>query len=174
VASNQNSEENVFTTARRKIYDAAGKVCETIIPIRHEYYYGKGSDIAICTLSSIDLLLKISKSSFIMSKILIVGRLLSENKGIDAMIKFSIRNPSLRHIVVCGTDVKGHRSGQALLSLHKNGIDRRGRILGSASPCPILSCESSEIELFRSWTIVHDLIGIKDVDKLATSISNLN
>jgi tetrahydromethanopterin S-methyltransferase subunit A len=174
VAQNKNSEDNVFTLVRKKIYDAAGKVCETVIPIKHEYYYGKGSDIAICTLSSIDLLQEISKSSFIMNKILIVGRLLSENRGIDAMIRFSVKNPSLRHIVVCGVDVKGHRSGHALLSLHKNGIDRRGRILGSDSPYPILSCNIREIEVFRSRIVVHDLVGNKDVDKLATSISNLN
>lgn len=170
----QNSDGDVFATIRRKIQDAAGKVCETVIPIKHEYYSGKGSAIAICTLSSIDLLLEISKTPYIMNKILIVGRLLSENRGIDAMIRFSIKNPSLRHIVVCGTDVKGHRSGQALLSLHKNGIDRHGRILGSTSPHPILSCDIQQIEIFRSRTLVHDLIGTKDVDKLSTSISNLN
>ena len=172
--SEQNSDENVFTTARKKIQDAAGKVCETVIPIKHEYYYGKGSAIAICTLSSIDLLLEISKTPYIMSKILIVGRLLSENRGIDALIRFSIKNPSLRHIIVCGADVKGHRSGQALLSLHKNGIDRYGRILRSTSPCPILSCDIKEIELFRSHTLIYDLIGTKDLGKLGSSISNLN
>ena len=173
MASNQNPEEDVFTAVRRMIYDAAGKACKTVLPIKHEYYYGKGSAIAICTLSSIDLLLKISKTPFIMNKILIVGRLLSENRGIDAIIRFTINNPTLRHIVVCGADVKGHRSGQALLSLYKNGVDRRGRILGSTSPSPILSCDIREIELFRSQTVVHDLTGNKDIDELAASISNL-
>jgi hypothetical protein len=35
---------------------AAGKLCEILIPIKHEYYTGGGTSIAICTLSSIDLL----------------------------------------------------------------------------------------------------------------------
>jgi tetrahydromethanopterin S-methyltransferase subunit A len=174
VFSEQDSNEKMFTAVKRKIQDAAGKVCETIIPISHEYYYGKGSTIAICTLSSIDLLLEISKTPSLMNKILIVGRLLSENRGIDAMIRFSIKNPSLHHILVCGADVKGHRAGQALLSLHKNGIDSHGRIMGSTSPFPILSCDIKEIEQFRSRTLVHDLIGTKDIDKLCARISNLN
>jgi hypothetical protein len=33
--------------------------CKFIIPIRHEYYLGSGSRIAICTLSSIKLLIEI-------------------------------------------------------------------------------------------------------------------
>ncbi len=171
--SEQDSNENVFTAVKRKFQNAAGKVCETIIPINHEYYYGNGSAIAICTLSSIDLLLEIFNTPHIMNKILIVGRLLSENKGIDAMIRFSIKNPGLRHIIVCGSEVKGHKSGQALLSLHKNGIDRHGRILGCTSPRPILYSDIKEIKLFRSHTLVHNLIGTKDIDKLDASISNL-
>lgn len=35
---------------------AAGKLCEILIPIKHEYYTEGGNSIAICTLSSIDLL----------------------------------------------------------------------------------------------------------------------
>ncbi len=102
-----------------------------------------------------DLLVEIANTRNLMNKILIVGRLLSENKGIDTMIKFSIKNPSLHHIIVCGADVKGHRSGQALLSLHKNGVNKQGRILGVTAPYPLLSCSRMEIQLFRRQTLVH-------------------
>lgn len=40
----------------KKLGNAAGKLCEVLIPIKHEYYIGEGNSIAICTLSSIDLL----------------------------------------------------------------------------------------------------------------------
>ena len=61
---------------------------------------GKGKSMAICTLGSIKLLFEISKSKDIMDGILIVGRLLSENKGIDAIIQFTIKNPELNLSVI--------------------------------------------------------------------------
>lgn len=64
-----------------------------------------------------------------MNKVLIVGRLLSENKGIDAMITFAMSHPELKLILVCGKEVKGHRPGKTLLALASNGVDSSGRIL---------------------------------------------
>jgi hypothetical protein len=52
---------------------AAGKLCEILIPIRHEYYIGTGNNIAICTLSSVDLLQTIADSPDIMDRIIIAG-----------------------------------------------------------------------------------------------------
>ena len=92
-----------------------------LLPVKDEYYMGKGNNIAICTLSSLHLLQTIADDPDIMNRILIVGRLLSENRGIDVLISFALKNQDLRYIIVCGKEVKGHKSGQALLSLHKNG-----------------------------------------------------
>ena len=172
--SKQQTREDVFTIVKRKIDSAAGKACEIILPIKQECYFGNGSSIAICTLSSMNLLVEIAKTSNLMNKILIVGRLLSENRGIDKIIKFSIKNPSLHHIIVCGTDVKGHRAGQALLSLHKNGVNGQGRILGATAHYSLLSCSPTEIQLFRSQTLVYDMIGTQDLDKLVSQISRLS
>lgn len=62
------------------IGEAIGKLCKVILPINEEFYIGNSdSKIAICTLSSIDLLKNIANSE-ILNKISIVGRLLSENK----------------------------------------------------------------------------------------------
>lgn len=171
--SGHDPDEDVFTKLRRKCDNTIGRICENIVPINQEYYYGKGSTIALCTLSSMDLLREISKASRIMNKILIAGRLLSENRGIDEMIKFRLKNPSLYHIIVCGIDVKGHRSGQALLSLHKNGVNGNGRITGAVAPYPMLTCSINEIESFRRQTIVHDLIGTKNLDMIEFQISHL-
>jgi tetrahydromethanopterin S-methyltransferase subunit A len=46
-----------------------------------------------------------------MNTIAIAGRLLSENKGIDAIINFALEHPDLHGIIVCGEEVKGHRAG---------------------------------------------------------------
>ena len=40
-----------------------GEICKVVLPINEEFYYGNpNSSIAICTLSSLDLLKKISSS----------------------------------------------------------------------------------------------------------------
>ena len=52
-----------------------------------------------------------------------MGRLLSENKGIDKIIDFSNNNRELKYLILCGNDVKGHEPGKALISLKNNGID---------------------------------------------------
>ena len=150
---------------RKKFDDVAGKVCEAVLPIKHEYYIGRGKDLAICTLSSVDLLEEISKSD-IMSKLAIAGRLLSENRGIDAMIRFTLEHPDLRLIIVCGKEVKGHRAGQALLALARNGIDTDGRIIGAQGPYPILKSPAGDVRDFRRRVEIIDMIGAVDIEKL--------
>src|ERR671933_2523373 len=155
-----------------KLESTAGWLCKLLIPIKHEYQIGDElKSVAICTLSSTDLLETISKDNNIMSKILIVGRLLSENKGIDTLIKFTLMRPNLRHIIVCGKEVKGHKAGQALLSLHRNGINKNdGRIIGATGAYPSLVCSQADIESFRRQTMIYDLIGIIDMDVINTHL----
>lgn len=157
------------TAIRKKIDDAAGRICEAVLPIRHEYYLGRGDRVAICTLASIDLLEEISKSEIIMDRVAIAGRLLSENRGIDAMVKFTLEHPKLAHIIVCGKDVRGHRAGQALLSLYKNGIDSTtGRIIGATGPYPALKSTAQQVDKFRRQVVAMvDMIGTDDIAKIA-------
>ena len=156
---------------KRLFGNAVGKICEALIPIRHEYYIGKGKSVAICTLSSIDLLKELSNSVDIMNKILIVGRLLSENEGIDTIIKFVLDHTELYHIIICGKEVKGHQAGQALVSLYKNGINNDGRIIGAKGPYPLLRSSQKDIEEFRKQIIrFSDLRGIADIEIIKNSI----
>jgi tetrahydromethanopterin S-methyltransferase subunit A len=157
-------------TIRKKFDDAAGKVCEVVLPIKHEYYTGRGKELAICTLSSIRLLEQISKSA-IMDKVVLAGRLLSENKGIDAMIKFTLEHAALERIIVCGQEVKGHKAGQALLSLYKNGTDKNGRIIGAVSPYPILKSPLRDIEAFRKQVVIVDMVGTADIEKIMALVA---
>ena len=101
---------------KAKIDNIFGICCYHLLPIEQEYHMGKGKIIAICTLASLDLLKEIKNNNEIMEKISIVGRLLSENKGIDEIIKFTKKNTLLKYILVCGEDVKGHSPGQTLIS----------------------------------------------------------
>jgi tetrahydromethanopterin S-methyltransferase subunit A len=105
-----------------------------------------------------------------MNRILIVGRLLSENRGIDTLVRFTLKHPELRYIILCGRDVKGHQSGQALLSLHRNGIGKDGRIVGAAGPHPFSTHSQTEIESFRKQIIIYDLIGFEDLKSIKAMI----
>jgi tetrahydromethanopterin S-methyltransferase subunit A len=153
---------------------AAGKLCEILIPIRHEYYIGAGNNIAICTLSSVDLLQTIADSRDIMDRIIIAGRLLSENKGLDKLISFTLKHPTLRHIVVCGREVRGHKTGQALMCVHRNGVrSNDGWIIGANGPNPFLSCSEADIEIFRRQIMIYDLIGNDDLKTIKNVVLNL-
>ena len=150
---------------------AAGKLCEILIPIKHEYYTGGGNSIAICTLSSIDLLQTIAARPDIMHRILVAGRLLSENKGLDKMISFTLTHPALHHIVVCGREVRGHKAGQALMCIHKNGVrSNDGRIIGASGHNPFLSCSQADIKVFRRQVMIHDLMGNDDLKTIKDMI----
>jgi tetrahydromethanopterin S-methyltransferase subunit A len=151
---------------KRKLEDGAGKLCKVLLPLRQEYYLGSGKSTAICTLSSFDLLGMISGSS-LMDKVLIAGRLLSENKGIDAIIGFTVNHPELNRIILCGKEVKGHRAGQALLALARNGVDTSGRIIGATGPNPIITRCDKDVEIFRRQVQIIDLIWTVDIDMIA-------
>lgn len=142
-----------------------GDLCKIILPIQEESYIGNtDASIAICTLSSMELLKKISNSE-LLNHISIVGRLLSENKGIDSMIKYLNQNKKIKTIIVCGKDVYGHKAGHSLFELHKNGIDNCGRIINSVSPNPFLTVTKSEINYFQKEI---NLINLIDETNLVT------
>ena len=149
-----------------QLSDIAGEICKIIFPIREEVFVGNDeSTIAVCTLSSMELLEEISNSD-LMQKIAISGRLFSENKGIDELIRNIIKNPNLRTLIVCGKEVSGHKTGHALVSLYKYGIDDNGRIVNSHSPNPFLTVSKKDIEKFQKQITLVDRIGETRLDRI--------
>lgn len=139
--------------------DTLGEICRIVLPIPDEVFYGnRNSQIAVCTLSSMPLLRELSESR-IMSDVAVAGRLLSENRGIDSLIAGVLKNPGIATVILCGREVRGHRSGHSLLALHKNGISREGRIIGSLSPDPTLAVPARDVERFRRQVSIVDKIG---------------
>ena len=62
------------------IEDIAGELCKILLPIEEEIFFGEStSNIAICTLSSMNLLKDISHS-YIIKEIAIAGRLFLKTK----------------------------------------------------------------------------------------------
>lgn len=150
----------------------AGEICRILLPIPDEVFFGNpASPIAVCTLSSMSLLRDLSESE-IMRKVAVVGRLLSENRGIDSLVKSVVRNPNLSTMILCGRDAWGHRAGDALLSLLRHGIRPDGRIVNSSSPDPILAV-SSEVRQFRRQVSVIDRIGETDPREIIRLVGSL-
>ncbi len=153
-----------------KLSDAIGKICEVLLPIPEEFYIGNtNSSICVCTLSSIKLLKEI-KNSKIFENVSIAGRLFTENKGIDSMIKHVNENKKIKTIIVCGKEVWGHKSGHSLFELHKNGIDNDKRIINSTSPEPFLTVSNSEIQYFQKEIILVNLINETNIESIIQTI----
>ncbi|MFB5597683.1 MAG: tetrahydromethanopterin S-methyltransferase subunit A [Nitrosopumilaceae archaeon] len=150
-----------------------GELCKVILPIPEEIFYGnKNSSIAVCTLSSINLLKEISNSE-LLDKVAIVGRLLSENKGIDSLIRYVNSNTNIKTIILCGKEVWGHKAGDTLLKLYENGINSNGRIINSSSPDPFLEVSSDEVNNFQNQITLIDKIGetkLSNIKELIDSI----
>src|ERR671920_2157742 len=158
--------------------NVAGKLCEALIPVRDEYCMGKGRSIAVCTLASIKLLEEICKSPVIMDRVLIVGRLLSENRGIDAIVKFTLLHEELRHIILCGKESRGHQAGQALVSLHQHAImDKKSGeqfIVGAKGHYPRLKSSKEDINSFRIQIVrIHNLVGIDNLKSVQEVIESI-
>lgn len=151
----------------------AGKICEIVLPIRLSYEMGNGKTLAICTLSDLSLLREIISCKDIMHKIFLVGRLLSENRGIDNILETIYNHPQLKYLILCGKDVKGHLPGQALISLHNFGTTNYGRIIGARGNSPTLRSTKEEILYFRNNIEIIDLIGSRDICQLKFLIDKL-
>lgn len=156
-----------------KFENIAGEICKIILPIPDTVFYGnKDSQVAVCTLSSIDLLRKFSEPR-LLKNIAIVGRLLSENKGIESLIQYVNENPNIKTIILCGKEVSGHKAGHSLLALYNNGTDKTGRIINSSSPDPFLKISNSKIKKFQNQVRIINMIGETDQEKILQAIKTI-
>ncbi|HSA97706.1 MAG TPA: tetrahydromethanopterin S-methyltransferase subunit A [Candidatus Nitrosotenuis sp.] len=152
------------------LLDLAGEICKLVFPIHGEVFLGNSeSSVAICTLSSMDLLMEIS-SSDLMKKVAIAGRLLSENRGIDKLVRNVVKNHNIQTLIVCGKEVSGHKTGHALVSLYKHGIDDDGRITNSYSPCPFLTVSKEDVKKFQKQVTLVDRIGETRLGRIVCEI----
>lgn len=156
------------------IEELAGELCKILLPIEDRVYFGNSqSGVAVCTLSSMKMLGEIASSS-LMAKVNIAGRLLSENKGIDLLVRHVISDRKICTIIICGKDVAGHRPGHSLLCLYQNGMDRDGRIISSHSPDPILSLTNGEVQRFQEQVRIIDKRGETRISNLMAEICGEN
>ena len=132
-----------------------------------QFYVGqKDSPVAVCTLSSLDLMRKIGRRD----EIAIIGKTFTENLGIEKMIRNIVTNPSIRFLILCGRE-SPHRVGQSLIALREHGVDTDGRIIQSLGILPVIkNVASQEITAFRQQIEILDLTGEVDPDTVLKAV----
>ncbi len=128
------------------------------------------SPVAICTLSSADLL-RALKASPVATQVSIIGPLETENIGIDRMLTTLIERPRVRWLIVCGDERRGRYQAQALLSLFANGLGPDGSIpeaRGRRARLPTLGPE--HVAAVRRQITVREMIGIHDVAAIGEAV----
>ncbi len=102
----------------------------------------------------------------------ISGSLHTENLGIEKVIANIVSNPNLRFLVVCGSEVQGHITGQTIKALHENGVDPdRRRINGAEGAIPFIENVNDEaIQRFRDQVEIVDLVDVEDMESIKSKI----
>jgi len=127
----------------------------------------KNANVALVTTSS--------KLNFPKDLFTLCGEMRTENLGIERVIINTISNCNIRYIIVCGKESKGHAAGQSLIAIHENGIDEKGRIIGSKGAIPFIeNIPFKAVERFRNQVKkVINLIDETDTVKIIEKIKLL-
>lgn len=103
----------------------------------------------------------------------ICGSCKTENLGLEKVIANIISNPNIRFMITCGTEVKGHLSGQTLKALHKNGV-KEGRVVGAEGAIPFIeNLKDDAIKRWQEQVTVVDIMETEDLGAIKAKISEL-
>lgn len=106
-------------------------------------------------------------------KVAVWGPMKTENLGIEKVIANVLSNPNIRFIVICGDEIRGHRSGQTFIALVENGLEENGRIKGADGAVPYIENLSSEdVERFREQVEVIDKLGTTSKENIEEVIES--
>ncbi|MFH1774084.1 MAG: tetrahydromethanopterin S-methyltransferase subunit A [Methanobacteriota archaeon] len=101
----------------------------------------------------------------------LAGTLQTENIGIEKLISNVVGNPNIRYLVLCGEEVEGHNTGDALKALLRNGIDDRRTIIGTKAPTPYLfNIPLEAIERFRNQVTLIDFLGEMNKEVISKAV----
>lgn len=138
-------------------------------PVSGEYITGDPeSQAAVITLAS-----ELDKER-LTQHCALVGSMKTENIGIEKVVANIVSNTNIRYLVICGAEVHGHLSGDAVMAMHRSGIDEEGRITEAKGAIPyITNIDIDTINIWRSQVEVIDLINVEDMDRIVQTIDGL-
>ncbi len=139
--------------------DLLKNIAETWPIVKGDYTVGNPrSRIAVVTLAS-----QINPSP----EAALWGSSKTENLGVEKIIVNTISNSNIRYILICGTESRGHLAGHSLLAIHANGIDEKGRIIGSEGAIPFIENISKEaVKRFQQQVVLLDRIGLTNLEEI--------
>ena len=101
------------------------------------------------------------------------GSCKTENLGLEKVIANIISNPNIRFVLLCGTEVKGHLSGQTLVALHKGGV-KEGRVVGAEGAIPFIeNLNDAAIKRFQEQVEFVNIMESEDVGAIKAKINEL-
>lgn len=101
------------------------------------------------------------------------GSCKTENLGLEKVIANYIANPNIRFMLLCGTEVKGHLSGQSMVALHKSGV-KDGRIVGADGAIPFIeNLNDAAIKRFQEQITVVNIMESEDLNAIKAKIDEL-
>lgn len=130
------------------------------------YYVGnKNSPVVVCTNATVEGI------KLDMERVAICGKCVTENIGVEKIIRNIISNPNIRFLILCGRVSKGHFVEQAFVSLKNNGIDKDKRIIGARGNTPFLKgIEEDEVERFRQQVEIMDITPEEDSQRIMRAV----
>jgi len=85
------------------------------------------------------------------------GTLQTANIGIEKVICNIVANPNIRYLILGGPESEGHKTGDAIRALLKNGVDEKKRIIDTAGLTAVLHNVPAEfITRFREQLTLVD------------------
>ncbi len=102
----------------------------------------------------------------------IAGPCKTENLGIEKMLANIISNPNIRFLILCGSEVQGHITGQSIEALHANGVDPEKRsIVGATGAIPYVENIPDEgIERFQQQLEIVNMIDVEDAAAIQSKV----
>lgn len=103
----------------------------------------------------------------------IAGPLHTENLGIEKVVSNIVSNPNIRFLIICGSEVQGHITGETVKALYENGIDPDTKsIIGSPGAIPFVENLPIEaVERFQEQLTIIDMINNENLDEISKKIS---
>ncbi|MBN1280693.1 MAG: hypothetical protein JXA00_03500 [Candidatus Thermoplasmatota archaeon] len=136
-----------------------------------EEYYPWGGEFTPCAPHGCVAVVLLNIQYTPPASVAVYGPLKTENIGIEKIVANTISNPHIRYVVVCGEEIRGHRSGASLLALHQQGIDTNHRITNAPGAIPYIENLNDEaIKRFQAQLTMVDLLGTTEKDTIDAAI----
>ena len=137
--------------------------------VKGVFHSGDGnSSVAVVTMGS-----HLDEQGICDAGAALCGSCKTENLGLEKVIANIISNPNIRFVLLCGTEVKGHLSGQTLSALHKGGI-KEGRVVGAEGAIPFIeNLNDAAIKRFQEQVEIVNIMESEDLGTIKAKINEL-